>query len=549
MTRMLADGPLGVTSACYTDPLGRDDGCHAETRSLLTARNATFVSGADGSVDDQLSVWSAGLVPYTIPPEGRWGVPGGPPAGHGPRGPKDWLVGTKSALPEVASRWADLEGARDYATAMVVVDEILEAIRTSKRGYQGTPYTEVSVLQIARSRGYTEEELAALLDMGNSVGDAKWYQTPVSDYARVQLRAVALKRWTFPTKDEPTGMVTPVDPKTGRRVGMATLLDRLAAGLTAAGGRIYFGHRVVFLQRAGRGGSVRLSFADGRSVVAGRVIVNAGKADVAAWGVTSLPIAGASRSFRAGLDAVYVAPSSKMYCWWADSWWMTKLRLTRGRGRLSHPLFSLRYHDGHVTCKDKAKLRGCRGALLVSYVLGDATGVRQSIWSHGFSRHPFSPLSASPANRVDLMTKAEARGRGGGAARARRRLLWASVLSGLRAAHAGMAAAAGVTAAELIPDPDACASAVWWDVGVHALSPYARAAGGRDWLRDYARPVGGVRVHLVNEAWAEDRGWAEASLRSAERVLYHHVRMRRPRWMEAVFHRSIVERWNGGTRP
>lgn len=390
MTRMLADGPLGVTSACYTDPLGRDDGCHAETRSLLTARNVTFASGADGSVDDQLSVWSAGLVPYTIPPEGRWGVPGGPPAGHGPRGPKDWLVGTKSALPEVASRWADLEGARDYATAMVVVDEMLEAIRTSKRGYQGTPYTEVSVLQIARSRGYTEEELAALLDMGNSVGDAKWYQTPVSDYARVQLRAVALKRWTFPTKDEPTGMVTPVDPKTGRRVGMATLLDRLAAGLTAAGGRIYFGHRVVFLQRAGRGGSVRLSFADGRSVVAGRVIVNAGKADVAAWGVTSLPIAGASRSFRAGLDAVYVAPSSKMYCWWADSWWMTKLRLTRGRGRLSHPLFSLRYHDGHVTCKDKAKLRGCRGALLVSYVLGDATGVRQSIWSHGFSRHPFS---------------------------------------------------------------------------------------------------------------------------------------------------------------
>lgn len=548
MTRMLADGPLGVTSACYTDPLGRDDACHSEMRSLLTARNATFASGADGSVDAQLSVWSPGLVPYTIPPAGRWGVAGGPPAGNGPRSPKDWLVGTKSALPEVASRWADLEGARDYATAMEVVDEMLEAIRTSKRGYQGIPYTEVSVLQIARSRGYTEEELAALLDMGNSVGDAKWYQTPVSDYARVQLRAMALRRWTFPTKDEPTGMVTPVDPKTGRRVGMATLLDRMAAGLTAAGGRIHFGHRVVFLSRAGRGGSVRLSFANGRSVVAERVIVNAGKADVAAWGVASLPIAGASPSFRTGLDAVYVAPSSKMYCWWADSWWMTKLRLTRGRGRLSHPIFSLRYHDGHVTCKDKANLRGCRGALLVSYGLGDATGVRQSIWSHGFSPMPFSPLSAAPDNHVDLVTKEEVYGSGGGAASARRRLLWASVLSGLRDAHAGMAAAVGLTAAELIPDPDACASAVWWDVGVHALSAHARHAAGGDWLRDYARPVGGVNVYLVNEAWAEDRGWAEASLRSSERVLYHHLGMRRPKWMEEVFHRSIVERWNYGTR-
>lgn len=544
---MLADGPLGVTSACYTDPLGKDDPCGSESRSLLTARNATFASSADGSVDDQLSVWSPGLVPYTIPPEGRWGVTGGPPEGNGPRSPRDWLVGTDSSLPEVASRWAALESARTYAAAMEVVDEMLEALRTSKNGYKGTPYTEVSVLQIARSQGYTEEELAALLDMGNSVGDAKWYQTPVSDYARVQLRAVALRKWTFPTKNEPTGMVTPVDPKTGRRVGMATLLDRLESALTSAGGRIHFHHRVVFLQRAGREGSVRVSFANGRSVVAARVIVNAGKADVAAWGVASLPIAGASRSFRTGLDAVYVAPSSKMYCWWADAWWMTKLRLTRGRGRLSHPLFSLRYHDGHVTCKDKAKLRGCRGALLVSYVLGDATGVRQSIWSHGYSTQPFSPISAPPDNAVDVVTKEEVRGSGGGAVSARRRLLWNEVLSGLREAHTEMAAAVRLPSEKLIPEPDACASAVWWDVGVHALSSYARHPDGRDWLRDYSRPVSGVNVHLVNEAWGEDRGWAEASLRSSERVLYHHLGMDRPKWMERVFHRSIVERWNYGT--
>lgn len=545
---MLADGPLGVTSACYTDPLGVDDTCGSETRSLLTARNATFASGADGSVDDQLSVWSPGLVPYTIPPAGRWGVPGGTPAGKGPRSPKDWLVGTTSTLPEVATRWADLEGAPTYAAAMEVVDEMLEALRTTKNGYKGVPYTEVSMLQIARSRGYTEEELLALLDMGNSVGDAKWYQSPVSDYARVELRKVALRRWTFPTEDEPTGMVTPVDPKTGRRVGMATLLDRLASALTAAGGRIHFHHRVVFLQRAGEGGSVRVSFANGRSLVAGRVIVNAGKADVAAWGVASLPVAGASRSFRTGLDAVYTAPSSKMYCWWPDSWWMTKLRLTRGRGRLFHPLFSLRYHDGHVTCRDKAKLRDCRGALLVSYVLGDATGVRQSIWSHGFSSQPFSPLSAAPDNAVDLITKEEVRGSGDGSVLARRRLLWKSVLSGLREAHTGMAAAVGLTPEELIPEPDACASAVWWDVAVHALSAYARYPDGRDWLRDFSRPVRGVNVHLVNEAWGEDRGWAEASLRSAERVLHHHLKLSRPEWMERVFHRSIVERWNFGTR-
>jgi len=544
---MLADGPLNVTSTCYTDPLGRDETCGAEDRVLVTARGRAFFSTPNVSVDEQLATWAPGLIPYAIPPAGRWGVnasAGGRAASTGPRSPRDWLIGPDTAVPEIAARWADLDGARDYAAAMAVVDEILEALRTSATGYRGTPYTQVSVLQIARDGGYAEEELAALLDMGNSVGDAKWYQTPLSDYARVQLRNVALERWTFPSADEPTGMVNPVDPETGRRAGMATVLDRLAEAVTAAGGRLVFGHRAIFLGRpSGQNGTaVTVSFSNGRSVTVRRVIVNAGKADVAAWGVASLPIAGASAEFRTALDAVYVAPSSKIYCWWADAWWLTKLGRTRGRARMEAPLFSLRYHDGSVTCEDPERLTGCRGALLVSYVLGDATGVRQSIWSHGFSAVPFSPLSGAPDNAVDRFTRAEARNDTGG----RRGLLWDATLTALRASHADVAAASGMNASELIPEPEACASAVWWDVGVHALSAYARGAPGRDWLRTFAAPAPGV--HLVNEAWGEDRGWAEASLRSAERVLYHHFGVARPAWMEAVFHKSVVERWNAGTR-
>eukprot|EP00168_Porphyra_purpurea_P012517 TRINITY_DN330_c0_g1_i16.p1 TRINITY_DN330_c0_g1~~TRINITY_DN330_c0_g1_i16.p1 ORF type:complete len:237 (+),score=68.02 TRINITY_DN330_c0_g1_i16:1-711(+) len=193
-------------------------------------------------------------------------------------------------------------------------------------------------------------------------------------------------------------MVNPVDPVTGRRAGMATVLDRLAEAVTAAGGQLVFGHRAVFLGRPSdrNGTAVTITFANGRSVTVPRVIVNAGKADVAAWGVASLPIAGASAEFRTALDAVYVAPSSKQYCWWEDAWWYTKLGRTRGRARLQAPLFSLRYHDGSVTCTDAARLTGCRGALLVSYVLGDSTGVRQSIWSHGFSAVPFSPSRRHP---------------------------------------------------------------------------------------------------------------------------------------------------------
>eukprot|EP00168_Porphyra_purpurea_P012522 TRINITY_DN330_c0_g1_i9.p1 TRINITY_DN330_c0_g1~~TRINITY_DN330_c0_g1_i9.p1 ORF type:complete len:341 (+),score=123.46 TRINITY_DN330_c0_g1_i9:1-1023(+) len=339
-------------------------------------------------------------------------------------------------------------------------------------------------------------------------------------------------------------MVNPVDPVTGRRAGMATVLDRLAEAVTAAGGQLVFGHRAVFLGRPSdrNGTAVTITFANGRSVTVPRVIVNAGKADVAAWGVASLPIAGASAEFRTALDAVYVAPSSKQYCWWEDAWWYTKLGRTRGRARLQAPLFSLRYHDGSVTCTDAARLTGCRGALLVSYVLGDSTGVRQSIWSHGFSAVPFSPLSAAPDNTVIRVTRAEARNDTGG----RRGLLWDATLTGLRAAHADVAAAAGLTPAALIPEPEACAAAVWWDVGVHALSAYARGAPGVDWLRAFASPAAGV--YLVNEAWGEDRGWAEASLRSAERVLFHHFGVGRPPWMEAVFHKSVVERWNYGTR-
>eukprot|EP00168_Porphyra_purpurea_P000927 TRINITY_DN1111_c0_g1_i7.p3 TRINITY_DN1111_c0_g1~~TRINITY_DN1111_c0_g1_i7.p3 ORF type:complete len:143 (+),score=41.36 TRINITY_DN1111_c0_g1_i7:201-629(+) len=140
-----------------------------------------------------------------------------------------------------------------------------------------------------------------------------------------------------------------------------------------------------------------------------------------------------------------------------------------------------------------------------------------------------------------MLTPAGARAGG------RLRLQWDAMLAGLWSSHRDLAAAAGLAPGRLIPEPDACVSAVWWDVGVHALSAYARRGDGRDWCRDYAAPVAGVRIHLVNEAWGEDRGWAEASLRSAERVLHHHLGLGRPPWVEAVFHQSVIERWNFGT--
>ena len=61
------------------------------------------------------------------------------------------------------------------------------------------------------------------------------------------------------------------------------------------------------------------------------------------------------------------------------------------------------------------------------------------------------------------------------------------------------------------------------------------------------QPVKGRNVHWVNADSGDVPGWAEGSLRVAERTLYHHMGLPKPKWLENEFHDPVIRRLNAGS--
>jgi len=542
--RSLIEGPLDVPVHCYTDPLNAypdGAGCPGEPRYRVTARGSVFQKVKGSTIDDQLKAWSADI-PYAIPPAFRWG-PGQPLTAR--RKPDDFVVGPNSSVGPVAARWDELAAA-NYSTAMRIVDEVLAQLATTT--YKGTPWTQVSVLTLARAEGgMTQEELAYFFETDESVGDSLAYgPTPVAAVVKDLLRIVALRQAVVP--GAPQGMMVPVRGPNNRRAGMHTVVRRLLDAARAAGVRVYTGHKAVGVERRAAAGGDRgaghplvVRFSNGASSVTSRLFLNVPHLELLAIGAggSALPFtpAPAGAAFRAAVDARRSWGASKMYCYWSDAWWLTALATPFGRVRTDQELYGSRLHDGHVTCDDAVAMTGCRGALLVSYVLGDDTsGVASGQWLATHDAVPYSPLTDADAG-MRLVA---------GRLSARQRVLWADVHRQLRAVWDPLLAAAPGQTRGTVPEAAACVAASWFHIGVHVPLPYAPAAGAADPVALFAKPVGDLPLHLVNEAWGVRPGWAESSLNSAEVALFHHVGLAKPKWMDAIYHRSVIEGMDGG---
>eukprot|EP00170_Pyropia_yezoensis_P003823 contig_15980_g3834 len=250
-TRSLVEDGLQIPVHCYTDPLNRDDGeCHPESRWLVTARGARWVSNTvtNQTVDDQLATWSK-RIPYAIPRKFRWGK-GQPLAER--RQLTDFLLSASSGVPAVAARWKELEETDDYATAMKIVDEVLSAVREDS--YKGTPWSEISMITFAAEHGgLSREELNYFLETDQSIGD-NLVVGPVSVYwlLRNLLRAEALKKQDI---DGFKAMVVPVkNDEAKTRAGMVTIIHTMLDAAADAGVRIYKGHKADRITRVAGGG-------------------------------------------------------------------------------------------------------------------------------------------------------------------------------------------------------------------------------------------------------------------------------------------------------
>lgn len=530
-TKLLTEDKLGIKTLCYTDPLDRRDfECGANVRQIVTTRGRTYGQGQNGTnADDAFKEYSE-QIPYVINQEYQWG-PDRPL--KQPRGPRDFLSGSNSIIPEVGAAWQELIAETDYVKAMRLVDRVL--LRMKNGTYRGIPYSEISVLQAARLEGLTQEEVQLSFDTAYDVGENYRTRHSIEHQAQLLLRAHALRKVKV---NGPRSLATPVEFRDGipRRIGMVSILEEMLKACQAAGVRIFYGSKVTRISRKASSSSrLVLTFLNRSTVQTGKVIANIGKPDLIALGVDSEPLKGSSEDFKRAVERNFVVGLSKTYCFWEDAWWLTKLKTAIGRTRThGEPMFSARYHDGHFTCTNGSTLTGCRGGMLVSYDLGDYTEVATAIYAHNHNRLPYTPITNSdnmrrliPGNMTEMQ-----------------QLHFDDLYRQIKRVHKSSLEAKGYDVEEVIRPPAGCIYADWRDVGVHAtMGP------GKGPLNEFAlftKPVPDLSISLVNEAWGQVQGWAEASLNSAERALYHQYGLARPDWMDGAFHFSIIQKYNNG---
>lgn len=464
-----------------------------------------------------------------IPLEGQWG-PTRPRSA--PRSPYDLLFPPSSILPEIESVWAEIDSETSYPAAMRRADAAIRLL--SNGSYRGASYWDVALSTAAATEGYDPEEIALYLGVDVSVVEGYVIRHSVAELSQLELRDRAASKRRM---SGASGYVVPVETRDGRtrRVGMSTVVRELLRACEVAGVRVFFGSKIVSLSRLRRNRQVlKLRLENGRTVVARNVVLNVGKPDLIAMGVNSEPLRSGGEVFRRAVDHTTVSGLAKMYCFWEDAWWVTKLNRSEGRFKATGELVqSGRYHDGDVTCGDANNLKDCRGALLVSYVQGDSYMVGSGLFPHKFNSAPYSPLSNS--DNVHTLVP--------GNMTASERLLFDDIHVQLRRVHQAPLAAAGL-GADAIKEAAGCVYADWRDVGTHEF--IGTGLAGVNVYRRYSRPVRDLNVSLVNEAWGEVAGWAESSLRSAERALFHQYGLGRPSWMDEPFHTSVIRKFNRG---
>ena len=526
LVRLIAEDVLNIPAACYTDLLNNRKDCPDATIRLFSTRGKVL-GALGGRIAQDLIKKYGSFLPYVIQRSFRWGK-GNPLKER--RTMSGLLIGPNSVIKEIRDRVEELEKEEDYAKAMRIADEIIAAMQDGS--YRGIPYSEISLMQVAIREGFTTEEMQLNTDF-SFLSSMETRQT-LEHNGQLSIRQMALEKGLIGLNN----LVAPMEKRGGvlRRAGMITIVDGLLERAMKGGVQVQYGKKVVSITRTGNEKRpMRLKFEDGEMVEVRNVILNIGKPGLIALGLDSEPMKSAKEPFRRAVERNFVLGLSKTYCFWEDAWWLTKLGQRDGRIQVpSESMQSMRYHDGHVVCKDERRLKSCRGGLLASYSGGDQTGLGAALHAHVHNAKGYTPLTSSD-NVVKLIP-----GRMSGV----EQVYFDDLHAQIKRVHKRSVERMGLNVDKVISKPAMCLFADWREVGTHAFMGPGK--GRTNMYELFAKPVSDLRIALVNEGWSGDQGWAEGSLRSAERALFHQFGMEKPEWMDEVYHRSVIERYNQG---
>ena len=321
----------------------------------------------------------------------------------------------------------------------------------------------------------------------------------------------------------------------GNNAGYATAIETMLGQVEAAGGpgrQVHLAARLTSIEAApaaGRAAS-RLIFAGGRSVTASKVLLNLPSNAIEYLSRDSTLLGSSSAAVRRLLGAVTTIPMVKVYAWYDDAWWSTKLGLMEGAFTAATDGAPLegRYHDGPQRCVVGRDTAGDPVYSGKKIAYGNCSGALEVYY--GIARPYYAKLMPSPLQPLTVATR-------GTSSLAAAQLI-GDVHAALMARHAKALASAGVAPGAVSP-PQTVVLANWISAGRYTPG-IGRLLGGdldRALLR---KPLPEYDLFLANQDFGYETGWAAGSLAMAEKVLQAELGLPAPRWLDAEWYEKRV---------
>jgi len=294
-----------------------------------------------------------------------------------------------------------------------------------------------------------------------------------------------------------------------------TVFQEMLDDFQARGGNVLFGYNLVQIDKHPSGTRpYRLGFANGETLTSQFVVLNTEAQTVKHLLQTSAILAQASEATKQALAQPLYNPVDviKVYFYYNDAWWLDA-GLTSGTIFSTDPeIGTLRYHDGRFECNND----GCRGVLLTSFTFRESS---DAFGGFGLTRalnvfRPNDPLY---------------------------HVLKGGALPAVQRLHPDL----------VVPAPDSIIVAKWPSIG-GAPGPSNCPAGEAS--ARTLRPLPDENIFIANVDYGQSPGFAEGSLRSAEKIVrrffpaanfnvpegVHQFTVEKPSWLEVNWYNANI---------
>jgi len=411
---------------------------------------------------------SAGL-PYKFLSSEKWGP------GHSRSEMPDPLSDIASYLPFIENNYEDLTSQDDsirYPAIQKVMKKMNKRLINGLHTYQ----------QCVRSAtNYSSELWSFLLD---TIGESQTIlYNSIYDLFRNSIFELV--------NDVHGEKLLVITDANGNEIGYSTSSEQLLAKIVSQGARIFYQHKLASVYRdTSNPNNMRLTFANGATTTSQTVFLNIPTTSLYQLSADSVIFTDANDTVKEAMNLFIPQPAVKMYGYYEDAWWKTKLGLDHDEGYTTNELKFFGLVDGVTKCTSPTT---CKGVVLMSYPDGENTKYFETVQNDKDS--PLVIVNSNTTDPVELTWMKDAHS-----------LFVNSFKPYFRQKNIDP---------DTIPLPKTIVMGVWqaaWHYG-----PVNNFPGGQTNALSL-KPVNNLKLFWVNEANSIDQGWAEGSLLMAEKA-------------------------------